>query len=64
MASSVIESGTRWRSYVASAYLRRIKPDTVDYSPYRGERIYRRYEYTIEAVGIIISAVTFLAGDG
>lgn len=51
MTVSVQTCAVRWRDFVASAYLRRITQDTRDYNPGKGCRIYRRYEYTIEAVG-------------
>jgi len=56
MASSVPESNARWPYYVASAFLRRIRPNTSDYNPRKGDRIYRRYEYTIEVVGRLTEA--------
>jgi hypothetical protein len=56
MATSVHTSHARWRDYVASAYLQRISSDTRDYNPGKGGRIYRRYDYTIEAVGILAEA--------
>jgi hypothetical protein len=56
MASSALENGNRWPYYVASAFLRRIRPNTADYNPCKGDRIYRRYEYTIDLVGRLTEA--------
>lgn len=53
MTPSTHAPRARWRDYVASAYLRRITDDTRDYDPGKGGRIYRRYDYTIEAVGAL-----------
>ncbi len=56
MAQSEKRSTARWRDYVASAYLRRIMGGSRDFNPGKGGRIYRRYDYTIEAVGILARA--------
>jgi hypothetical protein len=56
MAPSSNTTADRWRDYVASAYLRRIMNDTRDFDPAKGGRIYRRYDYTIDAVGILSEA--------
>lgn len=56
MAPSGTTTASRWRDYVASAYLRRITNDTRDFDPGKGGRIYRRYDYTIDAVGILSEA--------
>jgi hypothetical protein len=56
MAQSENRSNSRWRDYVASAYLRRIMGGSRDFNPGKGGRIYRRYDYTIEAVGILARA--------
>jgi hypothetical protein len=56
MASSVSGERALWRDYVASAYLRRIRFGSSDYDPGKGARIYRRYDYTIEVVGILTKA--------
>ncbi len=50
MAERDFQNEGRWQRYVASAYLRRIMSDTVDFNPGKGSRIYRRYGYTIDAV--------------
>jgi hypothetical protein len=56
MAQSIHTATASWRDYVASAYLRRITNDTRDYNPGKGGRIYRRYGYTIDAVGTLAEA--------
>lgn len=56
MAPSNNTTAARWHDYVASAYLRRITNDTRDFDPRKGGRIYRRYDYTIDAVGMLSEA--------
>lgn len=41
---------SKWESYVASAYLRRVSTDSSQYHPGKGSKIYRRYTNTIDAV--------------
>jgi hypothetical protein len=56
MVQTIRSATAGWRDYVASAYLRRITSDTRDYNPGKGGRIYRRYDYTIDAVGALAEA--------
>ncbi|NMC73780.1 MAG: hypothetical protein GYA56_05385 [Geobacteraceae bacterium] len=56
MSSAGYSPRARWRDYVAAAYLRRITETGRDFDPGKGGRIYRRYDYTVEAVGILAEA--------